>query len=286
MKVQTTRRVLTVLSYVGLAGTAYLAIQAGRKASKMESEKNLGGADLKTKVKHTYKAYIPAGAAMVSTGVCMGLSHKVSSKEIAALSGLLAVTKKFHSKYEERVKTTLSDKVNDRIKKEVVDDNAKEKLKEKKEKKFKGRGPLLVYEPCSDQYFYSSRNRIERARYQANQIFSKDGLLVLNQWLDLLGCPRVSYGEKIGWWQGIDLWDELWYGWFGSPFIKVDFHNGCNIGPNGEEQRFIEIVYPTVAPDISYDDDEYNFNEIVNDHLCIEEAKERWYEKEADKCPK
>lgn len=86
--------VLSIVSFVGVAVTGYLAARGGKKAAEIENELeeySLDEATTGRKLKATWKCYIPAIAAGIVTIGCGAYAKRLDTKEIVKLTGALGV---------------------------------------------------------------------------------------------------------------------------------------------------------------------------------------------------
>lgn len=86
--------VLSIVSFVGVAVTGYLAARGGKKAAEIENELeeySLDEATTGRKLKATWKCYIPAIAAGIVTIGCGAYAKRLDTKEIVKLTGAVGV---------------------------------------------------------------------------------------------------------------------------------------------------------------------------------------------------
>ena len=86
--------VLSIVSFVGVAVTGYLAAKGGREAGKIEEkmdEYSLDDVTGKEKFKKTWKCYAPAIVMGIVTIGCGAYAKRLDTKEIIKLTGALGV---------------------------------------------------------------------------------------------------------------------------------------------------------------------------------------------------
>lgn len=79
---------------------------------------------------------------------------------------------------------------------------------------------LLVYEPYTDQYFYTTRETIAWVMLEANKRLMNNYDVRLNYIIKMLGGKSKPEGNLLGWnWEN-ELQDDAW-GYFGGPWIEL-----------------------------------------------------------------
>lgn len=216
--------ILTGVAVAGIVETTILAVKATPKAldilEEMKSKEKQDGSpwNKKDTVKSTWKCYIPAGIACAGTIACViGANYMHLSKEAGIVAAYSLLGNKFHD-YRDLSGEKHDKKIMDAIQKDHISEI------EKPDKPLEI-GKMWVYEPESKQYFQATTEQILWAELTANKIFSNQGWLSFNQFLDLLpGAKRVKWGDYYGWYTYDEdgAWDFNWSFYpGGTPWIDI-----------------------------------------------------------------
>lgn len=229
-----TPKLFTGLAVVGVGVTVFLAVKETRKVVQEESVPEAIAEvvddvkDIKPSLNKIadvawhYKGTIISSAATI---LCIMASHKLSTKEIAALTatcGYLAANRDALEK--EIVKLPGGKEALERVRKEIAEKGAQKALdNEEKEPKSKwkyqsvedtGNGNLLCYDCWSGRYFRSSLDAVEQAQARFNDMRDSDGFsiqerngdiseypaaLSVNELFDEYGLERTQLGLQYGW---------------------------------------------------------------------------------------
>ena len=228
-------------SMIGACGTAYLSALGQRKADMALAEHEGEELTFKDKFKLTWKYYIlPAGALGV-TLVCSGMQYNLGTKEIAALSGSVAILAANKNKIEEAVKEKYGEEALAEIKKAVSFPEKKEiVVPENSKSKRKvphialcpedtGHGDEIFIEEGLGRVFKSSRTAVINGLGCFNgELLNLDG--------DGEGVGSLSYNDLYCF---LDL-DETDNG---ENYIWYKDHTGTNFGEHGVEFVLSEPEY-------------------------------------------
>lgn len=258
---------LSIASCIGVGVTACAGIYEGKKADQNQN------------VWENYKYTI---LSLAITEACMIGSHKIGSKQLAAMGGLLASSKALYDKTESKIREVVGNDKFEQIKKEVIKERASEKLQNTDALDIPGKGDELFYEPASDQYFYSTKEKVWKAYSKLQRKFIHDPEEVydhqnnetalgvsLPTWTKMLGCPiDFPEYEEFGWYwgDGDGFWDYNW-GFFGGPWIHMDMYKVTE----GDDEYWM-LDYGPVPPTWAMADK--TFLEQYKQEIA--EAKERW----------
>lgn len=234
MNTQQVRTLFTGLSMFGVAATAGMAAHDAKRAEELPEDSTI-----KTKMIYIGKNYWRTIVVCGSTVIAIGVSHKIGTKQVVMITSIAAGTQQLYSRYDDKIKEFLGEEKRDEIKKAVIKDNAEGTMvKYSKMDIEHGEDEEFFYEPITDQYFYSTKERILKAQVEINRRFHNDpedfesqenqctmAGVNINDWLELIGAETVDYGKaKFGWFwgDGDGFWDYNW-SFFGGPFISVSF---------------------------------------------------------------
>ena len=233
-----TPKVLTGMAVVGVVVTAVVAVHEAKEAQKEATNEKLVKANMKiddeeeetgakaiiTKGVNTawqYKGTIAVGTATIG---CIIASHKLSMKEIAALTATCGYLAKNRDKLETEIKKLPGgEEALKVVKKELMEEQVVKALDE--EPKFKkpwvfqsvedtGNGDLLCYDMWGGRLFRSSLDAVEQAQARFNDMRDEDGFdcqltngdyksypasLSMNDLYNEYGMLRTQLGHQYGW---------------------------------------------------------------------------------------
>lgn len=210
--IKNSHRILFATTVAGAIVTPVIAVKNTFDSAhdiqneELELKKNL---DTKEKVKLVWKNYIPTAGMMAFTVISAVGMHTSNQKRYAAIVGLYSASREFYSQYQEKVKEEIGEEKERDIREELKN------LKETPSGKFR------VYEPFSNQYFWTTTEQLMWAELTVNKMFQQDDWVSLNDFLELLpGAKQRKEGDKIGWDRYTDssAWDWSFYG---TPWIDV-----------------------------------------------------------------
>lgn len=219
------RLVLTTLGVIGIPVTSLISIKCHDKAKDIEDKKQKA------------KCYIPAVISGVAAGACMIGSHKISSKEIAALTATASFAVANRNKLEEQVKKVLPEQ----DAKKVVQNAEKEAVYHHKDQsvEYTGHGMLKCLEGYSGRKFFSSIEMVREAERRLNQRFQNGEYISMNDFYRLLGITETHFGDQWGW-SPSDDWYPRWY-----EDNPIGFDNTLVEDEDGSPLLVIDIiVYP------------------------------------------
>lgn len=203
--------ILTAVSVVGLAGTAYLSSRAGYKAGihvvsefstrldNAEDEKDVTPLSAKEIVQDTWKFYIPVLIVGTATAIAIIGSNRISAKQQVALIGAAAISERALSEYQQKVVEATSKPKERKIRDEIAQDEVNNQGEKLDNLVLTKDGDVMVIEMHTRQVFVSTAEKIHRAENDANREALHDGYISLNVFLDKLGLPWSEAGAVVGW---------------------------------------------------------------------------------------
>ena len=205
--------IFSVLAVVGLVGTCIMTAKGAVTAEKLIDP----DLDKKEKIKVYAKSYGGAAVCGLGTVACILGANHVHLRKEAAIAGVAALWKTDLTKIEEKVK----EKFGTKELKEIRDEIVKDKIKENPPMQMPvPEGQILVYEPYTDQYFNTTREKIAHAMYKANEKLAKECDVRLNYIINILGGTPTLEGSLIGWnWEN-ESQDYAW-SYYGGPWITL-----------------------------------------------------------------
>lgn len=237
------------LAILGVGVTSWLSGRAALKAKDTPVPD-----DKKGKVKRFVSVYGPAIFSGIVTSGLIVASDRIHANREIALGSMLSV-----AAVRARDADELERKVRERLGNEEVEGLKREVVKERMEKTEipKNDNPsnyLLVYEPYTDQYIWTSREAIAWTMLEANKKLAHTLDCRLNFIVKMLGGKPKKKGDEIGWnWEN-EIQDYNW-SYFGGPWIQIDpvlkdegygevFHLYYQVEP--EEQNYENMIYSEV----------------------------------------
>lgn len=214
--------ILTGMAVGGTFLTGWLGVKAGANATTIYENKTSVKEDITNKeiFECTWKCYIPPVAAAVVTSACVIGAHSAHLHNEAILAGVAVLYSSKYRKAEQKLRGLIG---NNEVAKEAYEDD-------------NDRPPWLpvpaedecvYYEPYSKQYFTANAHTMTYAQLHINKIFQEYGGVTLNDYLNVLpGCTRYPDGKHIGWYQGTDVWEDIW-GFYNDAghFIDMSFED-------------------------------------------------------------
>lgn len=198
--------IFSCVAVVGVFGTAVVGIWSGTKASRAVVDKEVDG--WKGYIELTWKYYVWTLMAALGTSACVIASHKISAKQIAALSSVAAAGATTFNQYRDKVR-------------EIIGKDAEKELYE--EVRAKSEWALspslptdydkdedmsyLYYDGYSKRYFYLNPSRVQQAIYHLNRNFQLRQEACVNEWYEMLGIDGIEGGDDERW-EADDFWES------------------------------------------------------------------------------
>lgn len=206
--------IMSVLACAGVIGTAVAAAKGHHAAMEAltydhcddcmydtEEKKKRIVRDVKTAAPH----YILPTVLGASTIALILGSNALNKKQQAALYGAFVALEQSYNRYREAVNKTFGEDADTKVKKEVAKDILKDGVA-----KHNSGDLTLFYEENSDQFFWSTMDRVKDAEYMLNRYFAGMDEASLNDWCECLGINKCEFGNVLGW----NRWDgEAYYGY-------------------------------------------------------------------------
>ncbi len=222
--------ILTALAVGGVVGTSVLAAKATPAAVREVEE-------LREKVPYqlkkteilrvTWKHYVPAAIAGVSTIACIVGANTISSKREAALVAGAAFTERAYKEFRESAKEELGEKkvneLHEKAYSKAVAENppAPELIPTDADK-------ILCMDAWSQRYFQANRNMIDKAVNDVNFQVINNEYASVNDFWRYLGLAPTTHGEEFGWstTHKMDIWyTSILTSEDSKPVLVFDYHN-------------------------------------------------------------
>lgn len=184
---------LTILGCIGVGATSILSVKCHEKAKEQDN------------TKEKVKCYIPAIASGVATCACIVGSHRISSKEIAAMTATATYAIANRNRLEEKLKEYLPEKDIQEMRK----DNCEVYMQRYGESEFEetGNGRLRFIESYSGREFLSSLDSVLSAEKTINDKLRNGRCASMNDFYGYIGISKSEFGDD--WiWVPEDLYDD------------------------------------------------------------------------------
>lgn len=201
--------ILTALSGVGLAGTAFLFARAGIKAERkiqhevrVNEEYDNRYPTYRETALIVWPEYVIPSSVAIATLVCLVSTNVLNVKNQATLMGAYALGERTWAKYRDKVQEMVGFENEQTIRTEVVRDVASERSGADV---VHGNGDTVYLDIFSGQMFRSDEATILKAQEYANARAEEEGFVTLNYFYDQIGARTTQLGEYAGWADGLDL---------------------------------------------------------------------------------
>ena len=220
--------ILTGLGVIGLISTAVTAVKATPKALELieENKDEDGHISKKDVVKVAWKQYVPSVLIGTVSIACIVGSNKISIHRSALLAAACSISEEKLKEYKNKVVDVFGEK---KEKEEVYESIIQDKIDESPTPNCepKKSDDILFYDVWSGRYFYSDRNRVDRAINELNSYFLQSDQVCLNDFYDSINLDRNQFGYIYGWERDTTKLIEIRYSSHiakdGNPCLAIDF---------------------------------------------------------------
>lgn len=259
---------------LGVGAVAFFATKDAEDFKEVKEawkEKEATGQEvpMKEKLIAYGKGHWRAGIAILGTELLMIFSHRTMAKELAAVTGAMAILGSNYKEIDEYFKKNYPKEYTE-FKKTVNAKNIRSAFasneKFTKQETYDGRN--RYYDPWSCQIFFATEAEIKEAECTVNELMVNTGAATL---FDYLATFPSSSGVKLqpwmkyfGWYEG-DTSYSYSAGYFG-PYLKPTISKEKIIF-KGEEEELFTISWcnnPDLDPDLSSDECN-NIDELLKD---------------------
>lgn len=185
---------LTIAGVAGVGLTSWLSVKCSKKAEQ------------ETETKKKVLAYAPAIASGVITCGSIIASHRISAKEIVALTATCGYLAAYRDRIEDKVRDRFGGTALNEIRQETAIELSKEKKFPQIEEHHKrvsiedsGHGNVHFVEYYLGREFYSSLEAVEKAEKELNYRFHNGQSVCMNDFYELLGIRKSRAGWEFGW---------------------------------------------------------------------------------------
>lgn len=173
-------KVLTVAGIIAMGVSPFLSAIGMRSTLKCEK---ITKKSVKEHVKKYWRRYVPSAVFTITGIALVALGDNSRKKTIAALSAGYAILAKNKYRVEQCTKR-------------VVDDVQKSKIFGEHEPE---QTATRFYDENTHQEFSITIETLQDAEYEVNRKISFGQDVTVNDWLDMLEQPHVSWGDDFGW---------------------------------------------------------------------------------------
>lgn len=220
--------ILTGLGVIGLIATTVTAVRETPKALELieENKDENGHISKKDVVKVSWKQYVPSVLIGTVSIACIVGSNKISIHRSALLAAACSISEEKLKEYKNKVVDVLGEK---KEKEEVYESIIQDKIDESQAPNCepKKSDDILFYDVWSGRYFYSDRNRVDRAINELNSLFLQSDQVYLNDFYDNIDLDRNQFGYIYGWERDTTKLIEIRYSSHiakdGNPCLAIDF---------------------------------------------------------------
>ena len=209
--------------------------------------------NIKEKVRLVWTDYIPTVGLTAAELLTIYGMRAVDQKRYMTAVGMYAASKEAYGRYMNKVKEAVGEEKEKDIRESLKEDNKKNFMAVNADKKFR------VYEPFSNQTFWTTNEQLLWAELTINKLVQQTGWASLNQFLELIpGTKCRKDCDKIGWAIGNDTWDWNWSFYPGVPWIDIQ----PRMAENDEGQPMCVLAFgmPPAEPDFDDPDEQIPFD--------------------------
>lgn len=196
--------ILTGIAVTGTITTALLAGRASFKAAQILADdlhyREPGDeATPRDKLEMTWKLYIPAVGAGVTTVICIIASNRIGTRRAAAMAAAYSISEKAFAEYKDKVVERLGDAKEQKIRDEIAQDQVNRNPVSTREVIITGNGDVLCYDSITGRYFQSNVESLRKAQNDVNHQILMNMYASLNDFYQEIGLPVTPYSNEVGW---------------------------------------------------------------------------------------
>ena len=205
--------ILSGVAIIGVGATVYLTYR-GTKSAEKKIQQNIFehcqpgeddtcedpefyDPDLRTKIRLTWKDYIPPVLAASLTIGCIVGAQYINAKKLAYAASVIGVYQTMDEKQKQRIK-------------DFLPEGEYKKFLEQEDKDIVSSHPIpsniivdgqsdICFDKLTGRYFASSKNLIHEMINEANASILRNGPMTINDFGAYLGLDDVKLGEEFGW---------------------------------------------------------------------------------------
>ena len=220
--------ILSAVAVTGTVTTAFLTGKATLKATTLMAGEVINGEEsygAKEFTRRHWKLYIPPVATGALTIACIVGANRIGTRRAAAMAAAYSLSERAFSEYREKIIEKLGATKEQAARDDLAQDRVKKNPVSKAEVIVAG-GDVLCYEAFTGRYFKSDMETLKKAQNDLNYKVLNDYYASLSDFYELLGLPRTSISEDLGW--NCDKMLELEFSTVmsddGRPCISIEYH--------------------------------------------------------------
>lgn len=192
--------ILAAVAVGGVVTTGILAHKAGYNYGRDvqyredENEEPLTGEE---KFKGYWRQHLPAIITGAVAVTCIIAGTTISNKRNAALASLVTLGEVTFREYKDKVEKTITKEKAEKVNRELAQDKL-DKV-DTKEVVFVEGDEILFFDTLTSRLFKSNKNAVQAAEVEMGRQLLSEMYVTQNDWYDLIGLPRVSMGDDLGW---------------------------------------------------------------------------------------
>lgn len=198
-------KIFKIVGLIGLIASPVVTVPStvkavracDRKKAELGVEKLPVGEILKT----SWKYYIPVVSLMSASTISMVNGESISNKRTAIIYAACNAAEQTLADYKEETIKQLGEKKEKEIEHNVLEKQAEKVRTECSELAVQGQenGGTLFYEPITGTFFYSTRNKVDKAFNELSAQMIRECYVDLGDLFYLLGLRRVDACNHFGW---------------------------------------------------------------------------------------
>ena len=206
-------------------------VKAVRACDKRKEELGVEKLPVGEIVKTSWKHYIPVISLMGASTASMVNGESISRKRTAVLSAAYDAANTTIQDYKDEVKKKLGEKDAKEIERSVIEKQVQSQPPQTALVPIQGseNGGVLFREPMTGTYFYSTRNKVDKAFNELTAQMLRENYVDLGDLFDLLDLNVVEVCHLIGWNSMRVKSIEPEYNWFGieesaTPYVSLGYN--------------------------------------------------------------
>lgn len=245
--------ILTGVGIIGVGGTAYFtakgSFKAAEKLTDAETEQVLKNIEtlkkhksnwtpeevaqvadeakftFKDKAKMVWPEFIPAVLIGGATVAAIFMSHRISTKQLAAMAAAYSLSEKNLQEYKEKIQEKLGITKAEKINAEVAQDKINENPPPNSFYIMEG-ADVLAQDTISGRYFRTTMEKVRRAEAKINTEILNFNEASVSSFYDAVGLEPTNISDHIGWNVGnlceVDIDTVMWQD---KPVMVINFRN-------------------------------------------------------------
>lgn len=241
--------IFTGLALAGTIETVVLTVRAVPRIEdrmwELEQEK-AGTPERKEIIQECWTEVVPPCAALFFTMFCIVAANQAHVRKEAGIAALYSFYEGKYKDYKLKTRELHGREVDEEIEREIIRDKLKrEELYPRRSEEY------LVYDPITDQYFYSTFKEKEHAQEQLNRILGMESAVAYNYFLSLFrnADHKFPIGNIFGWFMD-DTFTEYYYwnqSFYGRPYAEVIFEQSDEVTDQQEEIYILRCTLEPIA---------------------------------------